>query len=116
MSEFVLYLSEVFERFGSIQSRRMFGGHGIYHDGLMFALVASDELYLKTDGASTHFFEEAGSQQFTYTKNDKTMAMCYYVAPEEIFDDSELAKLWADRAYAAALRAKQPKSKSKSKR
>ncbi|WP_203301031.1 TfoX/Sxy family protein [Marinobacter sediminum] len=28
----------------------MFGGYGIYYDGLMFALVADDVLYFKADG------------------------------------------------------------------
>ena len=27
----------------------MFGGGGVYHDGVMFGLVASDTLYLKVD-------------------------------------------------------------------
>ena len=34
MSEFIAYLPEVFELFGSIQIRKMFGGYGIYHNGL----------------------------------------------------------------------------------
>ena len=49
MSEFVEYLNEVFAEFGAIQSKKMFGGYGIYHDGVMFALVSDDTLYLKAD-------------------------------------------------------------------
>jgi DNA transformation protein len=47
MSEFTDYLHEVFEDFGAIRVRRMFGGEGVYHQGLMFALVANERLYLK---------------------------------------------------------------------
>ena len=108
MSEFVEYLQEVFERFGSIRARRMFGGYGVYHDNLMFGLIADDVLYLKTDGESSKAFEERGLSQFEYVKNGKTMKMSYYMAPEEIFDDPEEAKLWASRAYDAALRSKNP--------
>jgi DNA transformation protein len=32
--------------FGFVTARRMFGGAGIYRDGMMFALIADDVLYL----------------------------------------------------------------------
>ncbi len=106
MSEFVDYLGEVFEEFGAITSRKMFGGHGIYHDGLMFGLVADDELYLKVDKNSVTFFEERSLEAFEYIKNNKAMKMSYHKAPEEIYDERDVAKEWADRAYEAALRSK----------
>lgn len=49
MSEVVEYLCLVFEHFGPVRSLTMFGGHGTYHNDLMFALVVDDELHLKTD-------------------------------------------------------------------
>ncbi|MEO8325124.1 MAG: TfoX/Sxy family protein [Nitrospirota bacterium] len=36
MSEYVEFLKEVFEQFGPIHPRRMFGGHGLFHKGVMF--------------------------------------------------------------------------------
>jgi DNA transformation protein len=56
VSEFVDYLHEVFGRFGPIHVRRMFGGYGIYHDGIMFGLVADDTLYLKADASTAKHF------------------------------------------------------------
>lgn len=109
MSEFVNFLVEVFEEFGEINSRKMFGGYGIYHDGLMFGLVADDELYLKADKVSLGFFEERGLEPFKYIKNNKAMKMSYYLAPEEIYDERDAAKEWADRAYEAAQRSKKKK-------
>ncbi|MBR9927142.1 MAG: TfoX/Sxy family protein, partial [Gammaproteobacteria bacterium] len=44
--------------------------------------------------------------QFEYEKSGKRVKMTYYAAPEEIFEDPEHAKEWADRAYKAALRQK----------
>ena len=111
MSEFVEYLHEVFEHFGSIRSRRMFGGYGIYHDDLMFGLVADDVLYLKADAESSEFFVEKNLAPFEFTKKGKTMQMSYFMAPEEIYDDPEEARLWGIRAFEAALRAKKPKRK-----
>jgi DNA transformation protein and related proteins len=116
MSEFVEYLHEVFEEFGSIRSRRMFGGHGIYHDDLMFALVADDELYLKADDKSAENFTNLDLQQFAYQKNDKSMKMSYFMAPEEIFDDPNLALKWATLTFDAALRNKKKKLVKKTKK
>src|SRR5210317_446257 len=108
MSEFVDNLQEVFVLFGPVQARRMFGGYGIFHDGLMFALVADEVLYLKADGKSSSEFEKRGLSQFGYEKNSKIINLSYYVAPEEIFNDPEEAKVWASLAFDASLRSRKP--------
>lgn len=113
MTEFVENLEAVFVLFGPVKAKRMFGGYGIYHDGLMFALVADDVLYLKADEGSIGKFIELGLQRFEYTQGDKRITMSYCMAPEEIFDDPKLAKEWAVYAFEAALRARQPKKKSR---
>lgn len=113
MRAFVEYLSEVFERFGPIQSKRMFGGYGLYRDGIMFALVADDVLFLKADDETSGFFEAMGLGHFEYVKHEKVVKMSYYLAPEEIFDDPDSAYTWAQRAHEAAMRSKRPKKKAK---
>ena len=115
MNEFVDNLEGVFALFGPIQARRMFGGYGVYHDGLMFGLVADDVLYLKADEKSSGEFDALGLPQFEYQKSGKILKMSYYMAPEEIFDDPGLAREWAVRAFEAALRARKPARKSKGK-
>lgn len=111
MGGFVDYLPEVFSEFGSIALRKMFGGHGVYHQGLMFGLVADDTLFLKVDAASLPLFEREGLPPFVYSdRNGRTATMSYRQAPDEIFDDRELAALWARRAFEAALRAQSKKS------
>ena len=116
VGEFVRNLNDVFELFGAIEAKRMFGGYGVYHDGLMFALVVDEVLYLKADRNSAELYVQLGLQQFGYEKSGKKMRVSYYAAPEDIFDDPEKAKEWADRAYEAALRArKMTKSEAKRK-
>ncbi len=105
MSEYIEFLKEVFELFGPIHPRRMFGGHGLFHKGLMFGLVADDVLYLKADETLATFFDERGLDQFQYKKQGKMFKLSYYMAPEEIFDDPVEAKGWAARSYEAAARA-----------
>ena len=104
MGEFVEYLKEVFVHFGSIQARKMFGGYGIYHKGVMFGLVADDTLYLKADDETAKDFEEKGLEPFEYDKGDKVVKMSYYLAPDEILDDPTEAASWARRSYEVALR------------
>ena len=120
MSEFVEFLKEVFDQFGPIHARKMFGGYGIYHKEVMFGLVADDTLYLKADKETAKEFETKGLDQFEYGKGDKVVKMSYYLAPEEIFDDPKEAALWARRSYEVALRSKksgkQKVKKSKSTR
>jgi DNA transformation protein len=106
VSEFTEHLNEVFERFGPITARKMFGGFGIYHDGLMFALVADDTLYLKADHESAGRFEREGLGRFEYDKQGKRVKMSFYQAPAHIFDDRDEAAVWARLAFAAALRSR----------
>jgi len=104
MSEFVAYLEEMFREFGPVSSRPMFGGHGIYYDGVIIGLVSDDTLYLKADKESAPAFVEAGRAQFEYPKGDKMVGMSYYLCPEEALEDPEEMREWAQLAYAAALR------------
>ena len=113
MSEFVENLNDVFCQFGPVSIRRMFGGYGVYHDGLMFGLVADDVLYLKVDGESMGRFKELDLEPFEYEKNGAKIKMSYYMAPESIFEDPEQAKEWAALAFDAALRARKPAARTK---
>lgn len=115
MSEFVAYLNEVFEIFGAVTARKMFGGYGIYHDGLMFGLVADDTLYLKADAENAHHFEKLGLGKFEYIKDGKVMKISYYLAPADVMEDREQAAMWARRAFDAALRASRAKKSAPAK-
>jgi DNA transformation protein and related proteins len=98
MNEYVELVSESLEPFGAVHARRMFGGYGLYHQELMFALVLDGMLYLKADEESVSLFRDMGLQQFQYTKNGTPVRLSYFAAPEEIFEDADAAVLWASRA------------------
>lgn len=104
MSEFVDFLHDVFSDFGTISTRKMFGGYGVYHNGVMFALIADDTLFLKADESIAHHFSERDLPQFEYPKGGKMIKMSYYQAPEELFEDGSLAAEWAGRSHECALR------------
>jgi DNA transformation protein len=102
--EFVDYVMELFGPFGTVGARRMFGGHGVFLDGLMFALVLDDTLYLKADEMNRIEFEQAGCDTFGYARKGKRATLNFYRAPESAMDSPELMLPWARTAYAAALR------------
>ena len=109
--EFVSYIVELMSSIGPVYAKGMFGGHGIYLDGIMFALVANSVLYLKSDEHTENEFKEKGLEPFTYNKKGKEYAMSYYQAPEEALEDSEEMRLWANKAYVVALKAASRKAK-----
>ena len=103
--EFTSYVVELMQSIGPVSSRAMFGGYGIFLEGLMFGLVAESVLYLKADKESENEFKVKGLEQFTYNKKGKEFKMSYYHAPDEALEDGEEMKSWAAKAYGAALRA-----------
>jgi DNA transformation protein len=104
-SEFVEYLLELLTPLGGVGARAMFGGHGLYRDGLMFGLVAGDVLYLKTDAGNRASFEALGLAPFAYQRTGKpAIVMSYHRAPEDALEDSELMCQWVREACAAARR------------
>ena len=58
-------IEEMFEGLGAVTIRRMFGGKGIYHRGLIIAVDLHDEIMLKADEVSAPRFAEAGARQWS---------------------------------------------------
>ena len=102
--DFVDYVIELLGPFGTVGARRMFGGHGVYLDGLMFALVSEDTLYLKADEMNHVEFEQAGCEIFSYARKGRRATLNFFRAPEDAMESPELMLPWARTAYAAALR------------
>ncbi len=117
---FVAHIVELLSVVGNVRAKRMFGGHGIFLDDMMFALIADDVLYLKANGQTAAAFESAGAEPFVYTGKGKPVTMSYWSAPDGTLDNAVDIEPWAQLAVAAARAAKAAKpnkaSKPKSKR
>ena len=71
-----------------ITSRAMFGGHGLYLDGVIFGMIVNDELFFKVDDSNKLDYEKLASQPFTYQgKSGKPYAMSYWQVPVEYLDN-----------------------------
>lgn len=99
------FLNELFADFGRVSVRRMFGGAGIFRDGLMIALVSDGEIYLKADAVTVPDFEAENMRPFTYGKAGKRVVLSYWRMPERLLDDTEELAGWAHKALGAARRA-----------
>ncbi len=108
----IAVLIELMAGLGPVKARRMFGGAGLFADGVMFALVIDDVLYLKVDAESRAAFVAVGSRPFTYEGKGGKIEVSYWQAPERLLDDPEEMSAWAARALAIARRAAAAKSKS----
>lgn len=110
-------IHEIFQAFGPVLTRRMFGGQGIYRDGVMFALEDAGELYLKTDDETVGHLRDLGSRPFSYqTKDGRTTILSFWLMPESALDDPDEAADLARMALRAALRAKAASGKKAPKR
>ena len=106
-NDFVEHVLDLLREFGPVTAKPMFGGWGLYHEGLFFALIAEDMLYLKVDDDNRAEFEAAHLEPFVYvTKTDDRMVLSYHQAPAEALDDRRVMAQWARSGYGAALRAK----------
>ena len=99
-------IAELFESLGPVTIRKMFGGKGVYVDGLIIAVEADGEMLLKADAQSAPAFEAAGCRQWTYDGKKGPVKMPYWSIPETALDDPEEMGVWARRALDTARRAK----------
>jgi len=105
--EFIAFVREQMAGFGAVTARRMFSGAGLYHDGIIFALIVGDTLYLKADAESRGDFEAEGLGPFTYeTKRGRRSLGSYWRCPERCLDDPDDMALWCRKAWGAALRSR----------
>lgn len=113
---FVDYLLELLAPLGEATARRMFGGWGVYVDGVMVGLVAGEAAYLKTDAHTRDVFAATGSKPFVFmaAKRARTIATSYWSVPEAALDSAEAMRPWASLALEAARR--KPVAKSRRRR
>ncbi|MSP66778.1 MAG: TfoX family protein [Alphaproteobacteria bacterium] len=90
---------------GPVRARAMFGGYGLYLDGIMFALIYWDDAYFRTDAETSRAFAAAGSEQFTYQGHTRPVHMPYWTAPPGSLKGSAKLLPWAELGLAAARRA-----------
>jgi DNA transformation protein and related proteins len=108
-------IHELFEHVGRVQLRRMFGGHGIYMDGVIIAIESDGSVFFKTDDTNRGMFVSRGSRPFSYMKEGQEAVVgTYWSLPASAFDDpDELRDLtWSSLAVSQSAQAAKARKKS----
>jgi DNA transformation protein len=87
---------------GPVRARRMFGGHGVFLDGVMFGIVWRGTLYFKTGDANRADYEKAGSAFFTYDRGPRRVSMSYMTVPDKVLGNGATLARWGEKALAVA--------------
>jgi DNA transformation protein len=119
---FHAFVKELFAGLGPVQIKRMFGGAGVYVDGLMFGLLADNTIHIKAnDDAMKADLRAEGSGPFVWSpqngpRKGEQIDLGYWRLPEAALDDPDEAVKWGRRALALAkakAAAKKPKREPK---
>lgn len=92
------YVLDLLSPLGGVALRAMFGGHGVYRDGIMFGIVADDQLYFKVDEKTCADYQARGSEPFTYAARGKEIRLSYWRVPEDVMEDTDELHIFANRA------------------
>lgn len=107
---FVNHAVDLLSLLGPVRARAMFGGHGLYLEDVMIALLDDGELFLKTDGETRDEFLRAGCRRWVYANEKVRMEeTSYFRPPDDAHEDREAMLPWARLALAAALRSRATK-------
>lgn len=112
--ELVDWVTEGMEPVGTVPSRKMMGGYTLYCDGVVFSIVAMDQLWFKGDKDNDAEWDAAGCDKFAYEREGKTATMNYRTVPEDAYDDPDELRRWAMLGLEAGKRAaasKKPRKK-----
>lgn len=110
---FRAFVLEQLEPFAAIQAKPMFGGVGVYGDGLFFALLDDDRVYFKVDASSRGDFEALGMGPFLPFGDPERPMRGYYELPGDLLEDPERLEPFVRKALAVAGQAKAKPVKKK---
>jgi DNA transformation protein len=117
--QYLAYVLEQLERLPALRSNRMFGGIGLYSEGLFFGIIDDDTLYFKTSDANIEAYRSRNMPKFMPFPDKTGAVMGYHQVPADIIEDAESLVDWARKSVAVALSAqaaKAPKKKTTGKK
>lgn len=113
--DFQRYVLDQLVELGGVQPRRMFGGIGLYHDTLFFALIDDDVLYFKVGTTNREAYVARGMKPFCPFPEQPTYEMGYYEVPADVLEEPAELAAWARKSCEVALVARDSKPVRKNK-
>ncbi len=99
--EYLAYVVDQLACLGRVESKRMFGGVGIYYRNAFFAVIAEDVVYFKVDDSTRPDYEAAGMEPFRPYDGKETV-MSYFEVPVEVLENRDRLREWAQKAVKVA--------------
>jgi DNA transformation protein len=96
LESFTQFVLDQLEPLGGIDCRRMFGGAGLYYEGVFFAIVHCGRLYFKTDETTRPAYES--QRMGPFRPNARQTLKTYYEVPADVIEDCDALAEWARRA------------------
>ncbi|MET0534856.1 MAG: TfoX/Sxy family protein [Steroidobacter sp.] len=111
--DYLQYILEQLSRLPRVTSRRMFGGVGLYSDGVFFGIIDSDAMFFKVDDSTRDTYTSRGCEPFRPYKNRPEVSMSYFQVPADVLEDADELVPWARAAVRAAATSAQTKRPAK---
>ncbi len=102
--DFVRYVAEQLREAGDIRSRKMFGEYGLYCDGIFFAVICGDQLFIKITPQGEAAFP-------TLPKAPPYQGARDYIWVEDVDDREQMAELARITCGALQRSSRRPKSR-----
>jgi DNA transformation protein len=98
----------------ALNTRRMFGGVGLYSGESFFALIDDDVLFFKVDDSNRDDYVSRNMKAFMPIPGKASMS--YYQVPEDVIEEADELARWARRTVEVALKKKKKKKIPKKKK
>jgi len=108
------YLSYVLEQLAGlprVSSRRMFGGIGLYSDGLFFGLIDNDTVFFKVNDSNRGDYVARNMPAFRPFPDKPDLSMSYFAVPVDALEDRDELAVWARKSIAVAAAAPKPRAR-----
>jgi DNA transformation protein len=92
---FKVFVLDQLSALEGISCRAMFGGHGLYCNGIFFGIIHKGRLYFKTDEITRAEYIKEGMKPFR--PNSKQTLKSYYEVPVDVMEDPDRLVDWAGR-------------------
>jgi DNA transformation protein and related proteins len=102
-SGFAAFVVDGLSELGDVTAKSMFGGVGLYCDGVFFGIIARDVVYFKTDEVNRPAYRQRRMPPFMPNGKKNGRQPRYYAVPLDVLESPTLVD-WARAAVLAAMR------------
>lgn len=94
------YVLTQLDELGDVTARAMFGGVGLYRNGVFFGIVAGDVVYFKVGEANRRDYEQRNAQPFRPYKDRPSTN--YFAVPVDVLESAQELAAWARKSLRVA--------------